>query len=223
MDSSLINTINIVLGIVSILVSFSAIGISWLLYSKSDSLNKEMLKFITEIKTITNSLYTDLFELIKEPIQKIMTGDLQISYASDSNSAIVEISNEAAKKVDERLTNELENIANGDKMRGNELEQLKLEVQELIQKIPAKVTSLQEEKENAIELKIMDYVAQNEGVKLSIVINIISRELNMPVHMVKDAAVRLYFKGRLCTKRDNEKTFSLNDYAYLNKIDEIGC
>jgi hypothetical protein len=167
MDSSLINTISIVLGIVSIAISLSAIGISWLLYTKSDSLNKEMLKFLSEIKTYTSSLYADSFGLVKKSYEKFIDNGFGTRNGYDLDNVVKDIANDVAKKVEEKLSKELSKIASGDKLRGDEINRLKSDVQNLIKKIPSEVAQSKGERASLLERRIAELIENSPGLTAS--------------------------------------------------------
>lgn len=129
-------TAMLILSILAMAVSVSAIVFSWVLYNKSDNLYKEMRDFILEIKTITAKLYPDTFGLLKFAVEKSLSQRLHEDSKLVDDKSVNEIITRALNEVDEKLSSEIERLESGEKLREEEIGKLKKEVKKIVARIP---------------------------------------------------------------------------------------
>lgn len=88
-----------IVGFVVLGISAFAIWLAVTFYFKSDSLYKEMLKFITEIRTYSVGMYKDTFSMVKEAWPQV--------WKKGDRETIEKESHEKIKQIREEITNEM--------------------------------------------------------------------------------------------------------------------
>lgn len=159
-------TVMLILGIVAIAISVFAIAISWILYDKSDKLNKEMRDFLIEIRTVTGKMYTDSFGLVKQSYEKFISQGIGEPKGLADDKIVTEIIDNVSNKVEEKFLIELERIKIGENVRDDEVDRLKAELENIIKKIPAQVDRSKKAISNKVENWIYETIKSNPGQKL---------------------------------------------------------
>lgn len=183
--------VTLILGIVAIAISVFAIAISWILYNKSDKLNKEMRDFLIEIRTVTGKMYTDSFGLVKESYEKFISQGIGESRALADDKIVTDIIDNVSNKVEEKFIKELERIKTGEKVRDDELDRLKSELEGIIKKIPARVDESKKAIMNDLKLEIIDIVEENTGIPPSQIMGYESLVSKYGKNTIMEAVVEL--------------------------------
>lgn len=185
-----------VVGFVALGISIFAVAISIVFYFKSDNLYKEMLKFITEIRTYSVGMYKDTFGMVKEawPYGRQKGGREKISQETIKEKE--KIKEEITKDIMTEIT-KIKEIST----KGIQTDQLKKEMASLEQKFKktmaeafGKIEALDRKKER-ISLKLDDIDKEiisimkdyyPEGIETRDLVDIVSRQLPIPQRYVAD-------------------------------------
>jgi hypothetical protein len=210
------DTAGLILSIVSIVISGSAIAISWLLYTKSDSLNKEMLKFVTEIKTLTSSLYSDSFGLVKQSYEKLIAQNLSETDGNFADKTVQEIVDKAALKIEEKFSKEIERVESGEKIREGEINRLRKELKEIVEKIPSEVDKSKKSKSDKISEFILQTIESNPGVTWGNLYKIV-QETGFESQSISGPLWKMIIDGTIISSSKSKNVLAFEDKLFLAK------
>jgi len=195
-----------IVGFVALGISIFAVVISIVFYFKSDSLYKEMLKFITEIRTYSVGMYKDTFGMVKEAWPQV--------WRKDEGDKVKQEAQEEKDKIKQDITKEM--MAEITKIReisskGIQAEQLKTEMSRLektftmaIEEAFGKMEAIDRKKEKMlpssedIDQAIIKYLTSEEnlgGIRANALTSIISSILSIPNSKVVERIPVLIDKG----------------------------
>jgi len=193
-----------IVGFVALGISIFAVAIAIVFYFKSDNLYKEMLKFITEIRTYSVGMYKDTFGMVKEawPYGRQKGGREKISQETIKEK----------EKIKEEITKDI--MAEITKIKeinreGVQAEQLKEEMASLEQKFTKAIDEafkkmdaldLIKERINKIDQRIrllLDLGDREKGLEAGMLVDIVSSSLEIPKGFVFNRIVALKEKNIL--------------------------
>ena len=154
-------TITLILGVVAIALSIFAIIASWILYNKSDSLNKEVRDFVIEIRTVTGKMYSDSFGLVKKSYERFISHGIGETRAFMDDKFVREIIEDVSNKVEGKLLQEFERLKTGEKDADGKIDKLRTEIEDTIKEIPVLVDELKKARLHTIKIDIIVFHLEN--------------------------------------------------------------
>lgn len=204
-------TATLILSIAAIAVSVFAIVISWILYNKSDVLNKEMRDFVVEIKTITGKMYTDFFGLHKQSYEKLLLQGIGEPKGLADDKIVTDIIENVSNKVEEKFLIEIERIKTGENVRDDEVNRLKADLENIIKKIPEQVDESKKTKMNLIKSEIIKVVRDNKGITPSRLINYGSLDAKYITDYIMQSLIELIREGYIISKNGAGQTIGFDE------------
>jgi|WetSurMetagenome_2_1015567.scaffolds.fasta_scaffold454799_2 hypothetical protein len=203
-----------ILSIISIVISASAIAISWMLYNKSDALYKEMRDFVVEIRTVTSKLYTDSFGLVKQSYERMIAqgvfGDGKLADDKTMQDTIAK----AVHEIEGKFSSELSHLKSGDNLRKSEIEKLKSDLRKIVEEIPAKVDKSKKSIRDIVAEKVLQILKLKRGLTLEEITNdSIFNDTEKP--LVSLAIFNLKEKGVLITDNPNVNSIRADEVFQL--------
>lgn len=195
-----------IVGFLALGISIFAVVISIVFYFKSDSLYKEMLKFITEIRTYSEGLYKDTFGMVKEAWPQVWRKDEREKVKHEAQEEKEKIKQDITKDMMAEIT-KIKEISS----KGIQAEQLKTEMSRLeqtftkaIEEAFGKMEAIETKKEKKlasaedIDRAIIEYLSSEEelgGIRAKALTDIISHILPIPRSKVAERISVLIQKG----------------------------
>ena len=204
-----------VLAYVALGISIFAVALAMVFYFKSDSLYKEMLKFVTEIRTYSLSMYKHTVGMVKEAWPQVWKkGEIE-RISEETKEEKQKIKEDIRKDIMAEITKIKQITGNGIKP-----DQLKTEIARLEQKFTktieeafGKIQAIDRKREKMlppdeeIERAILEDLTMRAtelgvtGIRLDVLANGISSELGVPTSLVIERIFRLSSKGVLTLTR----------------------
>lgn len=222
-----------VVGFVALGISIFAVAISIVFYFKSDNLYKEMLKFITEIRTYSVGMYKDTFGMLKEAWPQVWRRDEREKISQETKEEKEKIKQEITKDFMTEF-NKIKEIAS----KGIQAEQLKKEMASLEQKFTkaleeafGKIEALDRKKERIeppsddIDRRIVNflYASRIGGFKASYLIDEGSKIFGVQrgtmaerIRALKEKGLFIYDGKTLTPSKDIEVNIRKLDEMILN-------
>jgi hypothetical protein len=192
-----------VIGLVALIISLISLTLVIVFYFKSDKLYKEMLGFVTEIRTYTKVTYKDAFGMLKEGWGHLWDKEskAKIEDQAQREKDVVK------KETVDRMIDEIEKIKSlaneGVKKESlqNEISKLEKKFENSIEEMYQKITRIDHEKTEKTEKSLSELIAEiimKQGeIERSAIRQILHTEFGVIVsdYQVENELLRLWLLG----------------------------
>jgi len=161
------DTATLILSIAAIALSIFTIVISWVLFNKSDKLNKEMMTFIVEIKTLTRSIHKDSFGLLKRFVEKSTSQESEEGNKLISLKTVQEIVEKTVLEFKGKFSGKIDERELADNQLMKTLRTAAEELEKTLKSMPKNIESAAETMAEVAEKFVLDKITKNPGITVA--------------------------------------------------------
>lgn len=205
----------------AIAISVSAIAISWILYNKSDNLNKETRDFVVEIRAVTGKMYKDSFGLVKRSFEKLISQGVDNDNRLIDLKTVQEIVEKTVSKFNGKFSEKISEKDLADNQLMKTLRTAAEELERSLKGLPKNIESATETKSEVAEKFVLDKITENPGITVA---QLISQGLRVGImdYYIVRALASLEIRGLIKPQTTVGESYNDRDSFILVKNGKEG-